>query len=31
MFVYGFPYLLPDLRHQFGLSLVRASTLMTVR
>jgi MFS family permease len=27
VFLYGLPYLIPDLRHQFGLSLTGASTL----
>ncbi|MGA2825317.1 MAG: MFS transporter [Streptosporangiaceae bacterium] len=28
VFLYGLPYLVPDLRHQFGLSLTAASTLV---
>jgi MFS family permease len=27
VFLYGLPYLIPDLRHQLGLSLTGASTL----
>src|ERR1700735_1190522 len=27
VFLYGLPYLIPDLRHQLGLSLTRASAL----
>src|SRR5438270_6632997 len=28
VFLYGLPYLVPDLRHQLGLSLTAASTLV---